>query len=487
MSGNLGIKLINATTDSINPQVADAPENVVYTHPNPPVIDKIINVQIANVVGNASTLISALNLNTISNNVNDILNTLFSTSINPLLPPPQPVSAYPSPTDITSLNGASIFGSYTPIINYGNKSYFVRLPQKFSKNVNINWPLLSIVKDLNKINTNIPSIVTASMSLVILANNKIIIDAATGQPVLVQNIVPEIQLVPDTPGIALQNVVVNTGSAATNTYLQFTAQFFLFRTDTILNTFTNGNYTFAIVLLTDYNGLVSRYAVIINNTTGYLVSQSGESAVELTFGMDNKTCNWVAIYDTPNDEIDLNLLFQQLVKNVQPAIISVDPNSGPLTGGYQVTISGYDTDFNGTSQVFFSRNGNNVTAFPVTVNNPTSITVTVPDYTLYGPGPVNVIVNTSNVVVNGTFTYTVPTITAYPISSSAAGTIVAITGTNTNFNGTTVVDFGGFAPLTTTVNSSTSITVTTPAHAPGTILLTATTGSEVASTTFTFV
>ncbi len=84
-----------------------------------------------------------------------------------------------------------------------------------------------------------------------------------------------------------------------------------------------------------------------------------------------------------------------------------------------------------------------------------------------------------------------PTVTGVsPTSGSTdGGTSVTITGTN--FTGVSAVDFGSDAATAYTVNSSTSITATTPAEAAGTVDTTVTTGSGTSATSgadeFTFV
>ncbi|MFG6489634.1 putative Ig domain-containing protein [Roseateles sp. BYS78W] len=106
-----------------------------------------------------------------------------------------------------------------------------------------------------------------------------------------------------------------------------------------------------------------------------------------------------------------------------------------------------------------------------------------------------VTVNGINWTLGGTVTITVtgstPTVTAVsPTSgSTAGGTSVTLTGTN--FSGSPTVSFGGTSGTGVTVNSSTSISVTAPAHAAGTIDITVTTTGGTSSTSaadrFTYV
>ncbi len=143
-----------------------------------------------------------------------------------------------------------------------------------------------------------------------------------------------------------------------------------------------------------------------------------------------------------------------------PAITSVAPASGPETGGTDVTITG--TGFTGATGVTFG--GTAGTAF--TVVNDTTITVTTP---AHAPGAVDVVVQHPNGDSQpGDFTFLqLPAITSLTPTSGpqTGGTAVTITGTG--FTGATGVTFGGTAGTAFTVVSDTTITVTTPAHAPG--------------------
>ncbi|NYK10676.1 hypothetical protein HNR14_002557 [Leifsonia naganoensis] len=145
-----------------------------------------------------------------------------------------------------------------------------------------------------------------------------------------------------------------------------------------------------------------------------------------------------------------------------PAITSVAPASGPETGGTAVTITG--TGFTGATGVTFG--GTAGTAF--TVVNDTTITVTTPAHV---PGAVDVIVQHPNGDSQpGDFTFLqLPAITSLAPTSGpqTGGTAVTITGTG--FTGATGATFGGTAGTAFTVVNDTTITVTTPAHAPGAV------------------
>ena len=144
------------------------------------------------------------------------------------------------------------------------------------------------------------------------------------------------------------------------------------------------------------------------------------------------------------------------------AITSLAPTSGPETGGTAVTITG--TGFTGATGVTFD--GTPGTSF--TVVNDTTITVTTPAGT---PGPADVVVQSPNGnSAPGTFTYeAVPTISSLAPTSGpeTGGTPVTITGTG--FTGATGVTFDGIAGVGFSVVNDTTITVASPAHAPGAV------------------
>jgi hypothetical protein len=169
-----------------------------------------------------------------------------------------------------------------------------------------------------------------------------------------------------------------------------------------------------------------------------------------------------------------------------PAVTSVNPNTGLTTGGTSVTITG--TNLSGATAVTFG--GTAATAF--TINGATSISATSP---AHAAGPVDVVVTTSGgtsaTSAADQFTYTAPpTPTPTPAPSVASvspntglttgGTSVTITGTN--LSGATAVSFGGTAATAFTVNSATSISATSPAHAVGIVDVTVTTSGGTSST-----
>ncbi len=165
-----------------------------------------------------------------------------------------------------------------------------------------------------------------------------------------------------------------------------------------------------------------------------------------------------------------------------PVITEISPNTGPVAGGTTVVITG--TDLTGGTVTFGGA------AASCTVDSPTQITCTTP---AHAAGAVDVVVTTpvGPYTASDGFTYVdtipAPTITGLAPTSGpvAGGTTVVITGTD--LTGGTVT-FGG-AAASCTVDSSTQITCTTPAHAAGAVDVVVTTpgGSATSTGGFTYV
>ena len=169
-----------------------------------------------------------------------------------------------------------------------------------------------------------------------------------------------------------------------------------------------------------------------------------------------------------------------------PTVASVSPNTGPTSGGTDVTILGADFEsaqcvvaFGGvraatqsyvaTTRMIATTPAGNAGAVDVTVTCPTA-----------GQG-----------LLNNGFTYAgAPTVTAVvPGSGSASGgTTVALTGTGFAANAT--VFFGSVEAASVVVNSATSITAVTDANATGPVDVVVTNpglGSATMADAFTFV
>jgi len=172
-----------------------------------------------------------------------------------------------------------------------------------------------------------------------------------------------------------------------------------------------------------------------------------------------------------------------------PVVKGVSPTSGSTAGGTVVTVTGTNF-FSGDMVAFGSTAGTGMT-----VNSVTNITVTTP---AESAGTVNVKVtdaySQSSTLTNAfTFTASLPPApivkSLSPTNGPTTGsTLVTITGTNF-VNGDTVT-FDSTPGTGVTVNSSTNITVTTPAESAGTVNVTVTDTSSQSSTltnSFTYV
>ena len=166
-----------------------------------------------------------------------------------------------------------------------------------------------------------------------------------------------------------------------------------------------------------------------------------------------------------------------------PTIASITPNSGVISGGTSVTISG--TDFRGVTAVSFG----GVAASSYVVNSPTRITAVTP--ARVASGAVDVVVTAAGGAVTsvGGFTYRQAVINSVtPLTgSTAGGTSVVITGSD--LSGATAVTFGGTAATSFVVNSDSQITAVTPARSAGTanIVVTTPAGQATAAQPFTYV
>ncbi|UAK31851.1 IPT/TIG domain-containing protein [Nocardia asteroides] len=149
-----------------------------------------------------------------------------------------------------------------------------------------------------------------------------------------------------------------------------------------------------------------------------------------------------------------------------PALASVDPGSGPESGGNTVTLSG--TEFTGATAVDFG----GTAAISFTVMSSTEISAVVPA----GTGAVDVTVTTPGGDSNSVgYTYVpVPSVTTVVPGSGreTGGNTVTLTGTG--FTDATAVHFGANAAVSYTVVSDTRITAVAPAGS-GTVDATVTT------------
>ena len=147
-----------------------------------------------------------------------------------------------------------------------------------------------------------------------------------------------------------------------------------------------------------------------------------------------------------------------------PTITSVNPNTGVLAGGTDITISG--TNLSAASSVTID----GVAVTSIVINGAgTQIAAVTPAGTA---GAKNLAVTTAGGTATkvGAFTYTnatLPTIASVIPNSGVLSGGTAITITGTNLTGATSVKIGGVAATSMVVVSATSITAVTPAGAVG--------------------
>ncbi|WP_327115921.1 IPT/TIG domain-containing protein [Nocardia sp. NBC_01730] len=151
-----------------------------------------------------------------------------------------------------------------------------------------------------------------------------------------------------------------------------------------------------------------------------------------------------------------------------PTLTSISPNSGPVTGGTTVVLTG--TGFTSATAVFFGF----LPATSFTVNSNTQITAVTPVGLGTVPVTVSTVGGTSNAV---SYTYVLPPILLSLIPNSgpsAGGTMVTLTGVG--LSGATGVSFGATPAISFTVVSDTQITAVAPAGL-GTVQVTVTTAA----------
>jgi hypothetical protein len=161
----------------------------------------------------------------------------------------------------------------------------------------------------------------------------------------------------------------------------------------------------------------------------------------------------------------------EAAKPARPAVASLSPTSGPLTGGTLVDITG--TNLSGATEVSFG----SILSTKVTPVSATSVTAISPATASAGSVNVTVVTpgGTSATNSHDTFNYLpTPIVTSVspPSGPPAGGTIVTVTGTD--LSGATSVHFG-LSTGTIIGDSATSITATSPAELTGTVNVTVTT------------
>ena len=154
-----------------------------------------------------------------------------------------------------------------------------------------------------------------------------------------------------------------------------------------------------------------------------------------------------------------------------PTVNSVSPNSGPISGGTAVTITG--ANFAAGAAVTFG----SAAATNVVVVNSTTITATTPTGSA-GLVPVTVTVNGQSGSLANAFSYIAPpTVGSVTPNNGPASGGTAVTITGANFAAGASVTFGTASATNIVVVNSTTITATTPAGNIGAASVTVTNSS----------
>ena len=153
-----------------------------------------------------------------------------------------------------------------------------------------------------------------------------------------------------------------------------------------------------------------------------------------------------------------------IISSATWSLVGVSPNSGPLTGGTVVTISG--SGFQKATGVSFG----GVNASRVTALNATRLQAVTP---AHAAGAVDVVVtyrDSQSAGLPAGFTYNPPPTvsSATPNSGPTAGGM-AVTIAGTSFQTGAKVAFGGTLSTAVLVTSGTKLQVLTPTHAAGTV------------------
>lgn len=262
--------------------------------------------------------------------------------------------------------------------------------------------------------------------------------------------------------------------------------------DTSADNFLYGSVLPVVTSLSPTGGPVGGGNTVTVNGTGFtgasLVTFGGTPGTSIVVTNDNlltvtapaHLAGSVDVLVTRSSGTSLNTTADNYLYGAAvPTITAVTPNTGPLVGGNTVTITG--TGLTGATSVSF---GGAAGTSIVVATGGTSLTVVAP---AHAAGGVNIVVTTpvgANIdTAADNYTYSnAPFITGVtPASGPAAGgTSVTITGVG--FTGATAVTFGATPATAFTVNSSTQITATSPAHAAGTVDIVVT-GPDGSSTT----
>lgn len=223
---------------------------------------------------------------------------------------------------------------------------------------------------------------------------------------------------------------------------------------------TNGPETGGTLVTITGSGFTGATGVTFDGTPGAGFSVANDTTITVASPAHTQGPVDVEVQHPIGDSAPATFTYLPL-----PIITSVMPGNGPESGGTAVTISG--SGFTGATDVTFG----GTAGANVTVVDDTTITVTSPGH---AAGAVDVIVTTP-AGPSGPDGFTFDPVVGPPAIGTIApdhgpetgGTPVTITGSG--FTGATGATLGGIAGTAFTVVDANTITVTTPAHAPGAV------------------
>lgn len=205
---------------------------------------------------------------------------------------------------------------------------------------------------------------------------------------------------------------------------------------------------------------IIKIAISTGTYTTFATGLSTYSPSDIAFGPASTGNGW-SLYVT--EESSLVEIAGDFTGTPAPTLTNVQPSSGPLSNSASGSVTLTGTNLQTAHAVFFGGIAGLITGAP----SATTVTVTPPDHAA-GTVDVRVVTNGGFATRAASYSFgdapTISTITPNQ-GPEVGGQVVTITGTN--FLGATTVTFGGNAATAVTVNSSTQITATTPAHGPG--------------------
>jgi hypothetical protein len=206
------------------------------------------------------------------------------------------------------------------------------------------------------------------------------------------------------------------------------------------------------------SGFVGATAVEFDGTPGTAFTVVNDTTITVTSPVHLPGVIDVVVIDDAGGDSD-PVDFEYLA--VAADATALAPNSGSEAGGTVVTITG--TGFLGATGVEFD----GIAGTEFTVVDDTTITVTSP---AHDPGLIGVVVldpagDSEPVAFEFVAVASAATALEPPFGPAEGGTVVTVTGSG--FLGATGVTFDGIAATAFEVLDDTTITVTSPAHAPG--------------------